>query len=117
MIKIVSKTRKLCGEITIPADKSISHRAVMFSSIAKGKSVISNFSSGADCHSTLNLFKQLGVKAELLNNKTIQIESVPLYMFFIVKKFNADIKTKNDKMIWVIVATIIITPIIISAVV
>jgi 3-phosphoshikimate 1-carboxyvinyltransferase len=74
MIKTVSKTRELYGEITIPADKSISHRAVMFSSIAKGKSVISNFSSGADCHSTLNLFKQLGVKAEFLNDKTIQIE-------------------------------------------
>ncbi len=50
-------------------------------------------------------------------NKTIQIESVPLYMFSIVKKFNVDIKIKNDKMIWVIVTTIIITPIIISAVV
>lgn len=74
MIKTVSKTRNLKGEITIPADKSISHRAVMFSSIAKGKSIISNFSNGADCHSTLNLFKQLGVKAEFLNHKTIQIE-------------------------------------------
>ena len=50
-------------------------------------------------------------------NKTIQIESVPLYMFSAIKKFNVDIKTKNDKMIWVIVATIIITPIVISAVV
>ena len=74
MIKTVSKTRNLKGEITIPADKSISHRAVMFSSIAKGKSIISNFSSGADCHSTLNLFRQLGVKTEILDNKTIQIE-------------------------------------------
>ena len=74
MIKTVSKTRNLKGEITIPADKSISHRAVMFSSIAKGKSIISNFSSGADCHSTLNLFRQLGVKTENLDNKTIQIE-------------------------------------------
>ena len=76
MIKRVSKRKNLKGEIIIPADKSISHRAVMFSAIARGESIIRNFSSGADCHSTLNLFKQLGVKAEFLNDKTIQIEGV-----------------------------------------
>lgn len=53
----------------------------------------------------------------ICKNKTIQIESVPLYMFSTVKKFNADIKTKKDKMIWVILATIILAPIIISAVI
>lgn len=74
MLKIVSKTKNLKGEITIPADKSVSHRAVMFSSIAKGKTIIRNFSSGADCHSTLNLFKQLGTKAEFVDKKTLIIE-------------------------------------------
>lgn len=49
-------------------------------------------------------------------NETIQIKSVPLYMLSIIKNFNTDIKTNNDKMIWAIVAIIII-PIIISAVV
>lgn len=73
MIKTVSKTKNLKGEITIPADKSISHRAVMFSAIAKGKSVVSNFSSGADCHSTVNLFKQLGVDINFLDKKTLEI--------------------------------------------
>lgn len=75
MIKKVSKIKNLRGEITIPADKSISHRAIMFSSIAKGKSVISNFSSGADCWSTLNAFRLLGVEINELDEKTIQVVS------------------------------------------
>ena len=76
MIKNVKKVSKgLKGEIIIPADKSISHRAIMFSSIAKGKCVIKNFSSGADCHSTLNLFKQLGIDIEFIDEKTLKIKS------------------------------------------
>lgn len=73
MLKTVSYSKPLKGEITIPADKSVSHRAVMFASLAHGKSIIRNFSSGADCHSTLNLFKALGIKSEILNDKTISI--------------------------------------------
>ena len=76
MIKKVIKSEKgLRGEIIIPADKSISHRAVMFSSIASGKCVVSNFSSGADCHSTLKLFQQLGVNADFIDEKTVSVES------------------------------------------
>lgn len=71
----VKKINKLVGEIEIPADKSISHRAVMFSSIAKGVSRIENFSKGADCLSTLEVFKSLGVKAEFLDEKTLVIDS------------------------------------------
>ena len=68
MLKTVKKLEQgLRGSITIPSDKSISHRAVMFSSIAKGECIIRNFSSGADCHSTLNLFKQLGVDIQFKN--------------------------------------------------
>ena len=70
MDKKISKAEKgLRGEITIPADKSISHRAVMFSSLVNGKSIIKNFSNGADPHSTLQIFKNLGVKFEFLNNE------------------------------------------------
>lgn len=76
MIKNVKKlSNGLKGEIIIPADKSISHRAVMFSSLAKGNCVIKNFSSGADCHSTLNLFKQLGIDIEFIDKKTLKIKS------------------------------------------
>lgn len=71
----VEKVNKLNGEIEIPADKSISHRAVMFSSLAKGVSRIENFSKGADCLSTLEVFKSLGVKAEFLDEKTLVIDS------------------------------------------
>ena len=75
MIKCVQKIKNgLRGEIEIPADKSISHRAIMFSSIAHGEAIISNFSSGADCHSTLNLFKLLGTKIEFVDNKTLKIK-------------------------------------------
>lgn len=76
MLKTVKKIEKgLWGSIVIPSDKSISHRAVMFSSIAKGECIIRNFSSGADCHSTLNLFKQLGVDIQFIDNKTLKIKS------------------------------------------
>ena len=71
--KVISLKKGLVGEIAIPSDKSISHRAIMFSSIAKGTSIITNFSSGADCHSTLNLFKQLGTKIEFIDDKTVKI--------------------------------------------
>lgn len=76
MLKKVSALNKpLRGEITIPSDKSVSHRAVMFSSIARGECVVRNFSSGADCHSTLNLFKQLGIDIKFLDEKTLKIIS------------------------------------------
>jgi len=76
MLKVVKKLDKgLRGEIIIPADKSVSHRAIMFSSIAKGQCAIRNFSSGADCHSTLNIFKQLGVNIEFVDEKTVHVKS------------------------------------------
>ena len=47
----------------------------MFSSIAKGRCIIKNFSSGADCYSTLNIFKQLGVDIIFIDEKTLSIKS------------------------------------------
>lgn len=76
MKKIVSKNLSgLKGEIEIPADKSISHRAVMFASIAKGTSLIRNFSRGADPLSSLKVFSSLGVKYEFQDEHTILINS------------------------------------------
>lgn len=72
---INKKIKELKGEITIPADKSISHRAVMFSSLAKGISTIENFSKGADCLSTLSVFKSLGVEAQFKDEKTLLINA------------------------------------------
>lgn len=65
----------LRGIIEIPSDKSISHRSVMFSALAKGESVISNFSKGADCHSTLKIMQSLGAEVNFINEKTVKIKS------------------------------------------
>ena len=76
MDKIVEKNKNgLHGQIVIPSDKSISHRAVMMLSLAKGKSKINNFSKCADCNSTLNLFKNLGISYEYLSDDTLVLIS------------------------------------------
>ncbi len=76
MQKIVNKiSSSLKGTITIPADKSISHRAVMFSSLAKGKSIIKNFSKGQDPLSSLKVCQALGINAEFNGNLTITSDS------------------------------------------
>lgn len=56
------KLKGLNGTIAIPGDKSISHRAVMFGSLAKGTTHITNFLSGADCLATIDCFKAMGVE-------------------------------------------------------
>lgn len=76
MYKSVSKIKTgLNGCVTIPADKSVSHRAVMFSSLAQGTSIIKNFSKGQDPHSTLNIFRQMGIEAKFEDEKTLKIKS------------------------------------------
>ena len=74
-IRISKILEGLRGTVEIPADKSISHRAVMFSSLAKGRSLIKNFSSGADPHSTLDVFSKLGIKHNFIDEKTLEIVS------------------------------------------
>ncbi len=56
--------RKLTGKIRVPGDKSISHRAVMFGSLAEGKTEITGFLPGADCRSTIACFRQMGIEIE-----------------------------------------------------
>ena len=74
---IISKRKEepLKGSIEIPSDKSISHRAAMFSALTKGKVKISNFSKGADCHSTLGIIKDLGCDIEFINEKTLIVNA------------------------------------------
>ncbi|OGF47107.1 MAG: 3-phosphoshikimate 1-carboxyvinyltransferase [Candidatus Firestonebacteria bacterium RIFOXYC2_FULL_39_67] len=59
---IVHKAVNLSGLIRIPGDKSISHRSIMFGSLAKGKTVILNFLQSEDCLSTMDSFKKMGIK-------------------------------------------------------
>lgn len=56
--------RPLCGEISVPGDKSISHRAVMLAAIAEGSSRITGFLEGEDTRATARIFSQLGVRIE-----------------------------------------------------
>jgi 3-phosphoshikimate 1-carboxyvinyltransferase len=60
----ISPARSISGSITLPGDKSISHRYAMIASIAQGDSRIRNYSTGADCRSTLNAMRALGVPVE-----------------------------------------------------
>lgn len=71
----VEKSKKLNGNIEIPADKSITHRAFMFSALTKGIAKISNYSKGADCLSTLKIIQQLGCDVEQINEKELIINS------------------------------------------
>jgi 3-phosphoshikimate 1-carboxyvinyltransferase len=64
MTQTVSPTRGIHGVVSVPGDKSISHRYAMLTCIAEGASEIYNFSSGADCHSTLACMAELGVPHE-----------------------------------------------------
>jgi 3-phosphoshikimate 1-carboxyvinyltransferase len=71
MIKSVSPARRLEGEIEIPGDKSISHRALMLGSIADGETSIGNLASSADVASTATCMQELGVKIETDGGSTI----------------------------------------------
>ena len=59
--KVEFNKPELQGELTVPGDKSISHRAVMLGSIAEGKTKITGFLDGEDCLHTIDIFRQLGV--------------------------------------------------------
>ncbi len=64
----VSPLKKIKAEITVPGDKSISHRAVMIGSLAKGETVVNGFLPSADCLATIDCFKKLGVEIERLKD-------------------------------------------------
>lgn len=57
----ISPATRLCGTVRLPGDKSISHRYAMLAAIAEGRSRIRNYSTGADCASTLSAMRALGV--------------------------------------------------------
>ena len=65
MQKRILPATRLAGNIRLPGDKSISHRYAIIASIAEGESKIHNYSTGADCHSTLGCMRTLGVPIEV----------------------------------------------------
>ena len=61
----------LRGELEIPGDKSISHRAIMFGSLSKGTTEVTHFLQGADCLSTISCFRKLGIEIENKSDKIL----------------------------------------------
>jgi len=64
----------LRGTVTVPGDKSVSHRAVMIGALAEGETVISNFLPGEDCLSTIKCFRKLGVDIEGPEEGMVRVE-------------------------------------------
>jgi len=71
--EVFPANKPLKGIIKVPADKSISHRAAIFGALTKNKISVTNFSSGADCKSTLNVLRQLGIEIEYSSENNIII--------------------------------------------
>lgn len=69
----ISPARRVSGSVQLPGDKSISHRYAMLSSLAEGTSKIHNYSTGADCQSTLGCMRELGVSINKQEN-TVTVE-------------------------------------------
>jgi 3-phosphoshikimate 1-carboxyvinyltransferase len=65
----IRKAKSLKGEIEVPGDKSISHRAAIFALLAPGKNSIKNFLFSADCEATLTALSLLGGKVSVLKDK------------------------------------------------
>lgn len=72
MKQTIQPSGPLEGSIRLPGDKSISHRYAMLASVAEGTSRIANYSSGADCHSTLGCLRSLGVDVQV-NGRDVTI--------------------------------------------
>ena len=89
----VSQGKGLRGDITIPGDKSISHRAVMLASLAEGKSKISGLLEGEDCLATVEVFKKLGVSISKEEEDKLSLFSTSLTKAILVNTYSA---SKSD---------------------
>ena len=74
----ILKLNKLHGKLTIPGDKSISHRAVMFGALAQGTTRITHFLEGADCLSTISCFQAMGIHIQK-NKDEVLVEGKGLH--------------------------------------
>jgi 3-phosphoshikimate 1-carboxyvinyltransferase len=73
--RVVRPAAQVRGTVRVPGDKSISHRAALFNALAQGEATITGFSSGADCASTLECLRRLGVGVERLDPDTVRIDA------------------------------------------
>src|SRR5690606_7106006 len=88
MHKVISKIAELKAEISIPGDKSITHRTVMFAALANGESRIETNALGRDNFATIRIFRQLGVP--------IRLELSSSMMELACSEGLADISTEHD---------------------
>ncbi len=77
--RTVKSSRGLRGEICVPGDKSISHRSIMFGSLADGITRVSGFLQGEDNYSTFKAFQSMGVEISDLGNGNLEISGVGLH--------------------------------------
>ncbi|MBQ9360153.1 MAG: 3-phosphoshikimate 1-carboxyvinyltransferase [Lachnospiraceae bacterium] len=78
-MKITKNTSGLHGKIKVPGDKSISHRSVMLGAIAEGITHVEGFLNGADCISTINCFRVMGVDIEYDGGTEVTVHGVGLH--------------------------------------
>ncbi|MDK2799208.1 MAG: 3-phosphoshikimate 1-carboxyvinyltransferase [Clostridiales bacterium] len=76
---IIHPSKFLKGEITVPGDKSISHRAVIFGAIANGLTEVDGFLMGEDCLSTIECFRKLGISIEVRPDNKVYVYGKGLY--------------------------------------
>ncbi|MFZ0663159.1 MAG: 3-phosphoshikimate 1-carboxyvinyltransferase [Acidobacteriaceae bacterium] len=74
--RLISPARNILGSLRLPGDKSISHRYALLGGLAHGTTRLGNFSTGADCASSLACVEALGAKVTRAENGTIDIEGV-----------------------------------------
>jgi len=76
---ILEEAKKIKGNISVPGDKSISHRSLILGSIAQGETRISNFLNSLDCLKTLECMQALRVEIDLGENNSIKVKGKGLY--------------------------------------
>ncbi|HWI55065.1 MAG TPA: 3-phosphoshikimate 1-carboxyvinyltransferase [Desulfobacteria bacterium] len=74
----VRKSKKIQGEIEVPGDKSISHRAMMLGSLSHGITEVKNFLMGADCLSTIECFRAMGAQFEQTGETSVIVKGMGL---------------------------------------
>src|SRR5579864_2923721 len=75
--RIISPGGNLDGVVELPGDKSISHRYAILAALAEGKSEIANYASAADCRSTLECLRRLGVEIDY-RDRTVRVNGAGL---------------------------------------
>lgn len=76
---LIENRNTLRGEISVPGDKSISHRAIVTGALARGTTEIDNFLLGEDCISTIECFRKMQVGIEILQDSKVRIQGRGLY--------------------------------------